>query len=434
MFDRLNGSETPADDRDGADAGQSAEARENARLRAENERLRAEVERLRSLIDNGSAAGVASGDGAPLPSHPCADAGAHPDRRMTPAQLEVLTLRAVDQVRAGQPVEDARIELKRELPADPYKAARRIGGHANASRGQPVVWIIGLDETEGVRGADAAELSDWWPQVQRYFDDLPPEFLLQPMNVPVEGDDGERLTVVALAFDTSRLPFVVTAKGQAGPIQREIPYRSATGLRSAKRSDILRLLSPATPRVEAEVLRASVDGIPEGQKLHDPEPPRVHAWKAEARLYLTTSGDGRVVCPKHDATAHLIYQGEEHAFSYLNFIGDDDDPHVTVSGGSLIVSGPGAFTLRASGQLPFEPDSTVDQVRFTVTLRPLGSDLPLRVSAVLDFEVKTDLDSGEVLRALNIPGRVRWGVTRLPPEPKPRRIIPPSTVVRGRML
>ena len=67
VFERLNGPEAPADAQDDADAGLSEEARENARLRAENERLRAEVERLRSLIDNGSAAGVASGDGAPSP-------------------------------------------------------------------------------------------------------------------------------------------------------------------------------------------------------------------------------------------------------------------------------------------------------------------------------------------------------------------------------
>ena len=173
---------------------------------------------------------------------------------MTPFQLEALTLRMVEQVQAGQPVEDAQIELKRMLPADTYKAARRIGGHANASRGQPIVWIIGLDEREGVKGADAAELSDWWPQVQGHFDDLPPELLLQPMNVPVEG-----LTVVALAFDTSRLPFVVKAQGQAGPIQREVPYRDATGLRSAKRSDVIRLALPPAPKVEADVLSARVE-------------------------------------------------------------------------------------------------------------------------------------------------------------------------------
>ena len=47
---------------------------------------------------------------------------------------------------AGIFSEDDRVELKGEWPTDIPKAARRIAGHANASGGQSVLWVIGLDE------------------------------------------------------------------------------------------------------------------------------------------------------------------------------------------------------------------------------------------------------------------------------------------------
>jgi hypothetical protein len=47
-------------------------------------------------------------------------------------------LRAIDQVEAGQPNEDFRVELKSQWPADFQKAARRVAGHANAARSEPV--------------------------------------------------------------------------------------------------------------------------------------------------------------------------------------------------------------------------------------------------------------------------------------------------------
>jgi hypothetical protein len=47
-------------------------------------------------------------------------------------------------------IEDDRVELKADWP-DAEKAARRVAGHANASGGGSVLWIIGLDEQRGAR-------------------------------------------------------------------------------------------------------------------------------------------------------------------------------------------------------------------------------------------------------------------------------------------
>ena len=300
---------------------------------------------------------------------------------MNLAQLEALTLRTVDQVRDGQPVEDGRIELKRVLPADPYKAARRIGGHANASRGQPIVWIIGLDEDEGVRGADKAELSDWWPQVQRYFDDVPPELLLQPMNVTVEGSDGERLTVVALAFDTSRLPFVVTnGSGKGGPIQREVPYRNATGLRSATRSDLIRMSSPATPRIEVDLLSARLylaegnGSTPDAAK----GPPK---WSGTVKLYVNATGAGQTVLPRHLCSAEVVSAGSPPIPLAVRFV-NRKQVHTVVSGDDLIVTGPGRVQVSLKS-LQRGTWGVNDHLRLKLTLQPLQSDAPLIVNAEL---------------------------------------------------
>ena len=83
---------------------------------------------------------------------------------MNKRQIEAWALRIIDGVKGGSREEDSLVELKRVLP-DPVKAARRIAGHANASRGEPILWLIGIDEEKGIVGINQEkDLADWWPQ------------------------------------------------------------------------------------------------------------------------------------------------------------------------------------------------------------------------------------------------------------------------------
>ena len=68
---------------------------------------------------------------------------------MNSRQIESWALRVIDCVKRGQPNEDFLVELKRDW-IDEAKAARRIAGHANAARGENILWLIGFDEKEGV--------------------------------------------------------------------------------------------------------------------------------------------------------------------------------------------------------------------------------------------------------------------------------------------
>lgn len=84
---------------------------------------------------------------------------------MRNSEIERWSLDVIRRVEGQQPVEDSRVELKRAWPSDYPKTARRIAGHANAARGEPILWLIGVDETAGVLGADYAEFSGWFSQV-----------------------------------------------------------------------------------------------------------------------------------------------------------------------------------------------------------------------------------------------------------------------------
>jgi len=130
--------------------------------------------------------------------------------------------------------------LKAAWP-DPQKAARRIAGHANAARGAEILWLIGVDEARGVVGAQANEMATWFPQVEANFDGLAPAHT--DLIVPTTGQ-----SLVAVLFETERAPFVVKnpAYGQTGggPVELEVPWRDGTRVRSARRSEMVRLLSP----------------------------------------------------------------------------------------------------------------------------------------------------------------------------------------------
>jgi hypothetical protein len=85
---------------------------------------------------------------------------------MKKQEIEFKVLDIIERLEKGQPIEDDMIELKAEWPRDHFRAARRIAAHANAARGEPIMWLIGIDEKKGVVGADFEELSIWFAKVR----------------------------------------------------------------------------------------------------------------------------------------------------------------------------------------------------------------------------------------------------------------------------
>lgn len=311
---------------------------------------------------------------------------------MRPSQIEGWTLEVVDRVLAGQPIEDDRIELKEKWPAEHAKAARRIAGHVNASRGETVLWIIGIKDRGDDRlvGADPIKFPDWWAQVARSFDELEPEH--QVVNVPT----GEGVTVVAVLIDGSRAPLVVKA-AEGGSPEREVPWRAGTRIRSAKRSELLRILVPAARRPRLEVLDLQV--WTSSKEIPGLNVDKRHRAHFRCELYLETTqqlvipeyrcwleirnasgGDMLLAVPR----VQLWVAGGSGLPSFGRLAPPPPEGTMRLAGKQLIANGPGHITCTGSHEqaepLPLIPGS---RLQVLLHLGVVGLDPAAEISIAL---------------------------------------------------
>jgi hypothetical protein len=251
---------------------------------------------------------------------------------MRPEQIETWVLRLVDTVARGDRIEDSRVELKADWP-DPIKAARRIAAHANASGGETVLWVIGLDEAKGVVPITPTNTADWVAQIESQFDQLAPRLIRDLVIPTATGLTATGTgTLQALLFEASRRPYVVKnpVRGQAnvGPVELEVPWRKGTAVSSAHREDLIRMLTPVRTPVEehyykkAKVALAELgtDGIRVLQHLmyharltfgqFDPQlPDKINARDTAALLNMAAQLDLVTLSRGRDgASATMVYE------------------------------------------------------------------------------------------------------------------------------
>src|SRR3989442_15419291 len=71
--------------------------------------------------------------------------------------------------------EDYRVEWKADW-IDAKKAARRLAGHANSMRSEPILWIFGADEKTGVVGlTQTRDPGNWYAEARSVFDGVAPD-------------------------------------------------------------------------------------------------------------------------------------------------------------------------------------------------------------------------------------------------------------------
>jgi hypothetical protein len=315
---------------------------------------------------------------------------------MRPIEIEAWALRVIERIAAGGQAEDARIDLKREW-TDPSKAARQIAGHANAARGDRILWLIGVDETEGVVGADRQELANWWPAVESRFDGG-----VVPRVTDV-AFDVEGKSVVALCFETDRAPFVVKNPAGGG-FDRDVPWREGTRVRSATRLDLMRLLIPHLVLPQIEVLGGHF--IFRLRKESSPGPKETMAGELELRLYVTPRGDSRVVIPFHQCSVSLEIAGCPNRATVrdVRLAPDYERPRLsihppappprplshTIQGtpAEVLIDGPGLVFLRGTCDVvDFEVDYQTAEVAIEASLQPSRADIPIIISATLQPDV-----------------------------------------------
>jgi hypothetical protein len=305
---------------------------------------------------------------------------------MRPLALEARVLAAVDARRSGVSPEDDFTECKRIWPEP--KAARQLAALANRAAGEPIVYIIGLDDKTGdIVDPGATDPADWWLRMQREFDEVAPDWLIH-LTVAIGGGG----YVQAIAFDTSRVPYVI--KTQTG---RDVPMREGTRTRSASRSELLRLLLPSVRTPSATTLDISGDvdwreakptsasqqtGVQSSAQL---------SFYGDALLFLEHVGPTFVMLPRHGMRAWLRcedwrgvlgVQLENASWTEMPASGHGVESRPD----GVLATGPGTFRLNLHGTLPLERGGlfvAATHMDLTLELDVVGSGQPVRVDAWL---------------------------------------------------
>ncbi len=260
---------------------------------------------------------------------------------MRTTEVEQWCARVIDHLERGLRVEDDRVELKRQLPAgDPLDIARRIAGHANQARADRILWIIGAVEDPHPRVSGSApgeaDAAAWWSPIEAKFDDVAPS----PVFAHVTVDVGR--SVLAIGFDTSRLPYVIRLPNDRP--NREVPWREGTRTRSANRFDLLRLLTPVAARPRFTLLQGHAFARLERRQA-DPrkEEERFVGWQGSISYYIDCAES--LIIPDHRSTAVFVTPSLRLDLGLTPYVG----------GGRWLMSGaappPGRVAERGDGQI-----------------------------------------------------------------------------------
>ncbi len=298
---------------------------------------------------------------------------------MKNSEIQEWALQVIDRVKKRQNVEDSKEELKAEWPKDFAKVARQIGAHANAARGESILWLIGVDEKDGIKGADHVEFASWLSKVKSQFEsEHAPR--CYDCNIHIDGE-----TVAALVFETDQSPYVVQnpvhGKKDGGPVSLEVPWRDGTSTRSATRADLLKILVPLRKQPAFEIRSAELEGG--------------DAWSLSMRLdtYITHLDDQPITIPFHRCS--LTYQvgtGEEvKSTPIIQCLSSAD--RIKTGEKEIEIAGTGSVIWQFNniGCLPHL--NLGDKIAITFSFTPSQTDK--QTSLGCDFEKDRDSDSYE---------------------------------------
>jgi len=292
-------------------------------------------------------------------------------------QIEAWALAVIERIRTGGTNEDSRVEFKKEW-ISAGKAARRLAAHANSALGEPILWLIGVDQKTGEFAQTAYDLANWWPSVKSYFDGITPDLVDVALSI-----DGK--TIMALYFDTERRPFVVKSSGD----RLEVPWRDGTRVRSANRNELIRLLSAVVDLPNFEVLHANFVA-----KRVQPEPKPIWELIASLIIYVLPKREGQLIFPFHRASCTVKLECDEITLPQVQL--DVFKPSITtqVSTTELIVTGSGSFKFAAKNAIEKLPVMS-DKATLRVTITPAASDIAAVLKLSLTKQPSTHGDEIE---------------------------------------
>ncbi|MBB6473275.1 ATP-binding protein [Sphaerisporangium rubeum] len=212
-------------------------------------------------------------------------------------------LALVERILGGTPVEDSQVECKADWPK--VEKARQLAGHANSAHGEPIMWIIGVDEKKQclTKRDPSVDAATWWNQFQARFDEGIAPDLTNTQVVPID----EENSVVALVFETDRAPYVIKVSNM-GSVERDVPVRKGTGTRSANRSDLIKILMPAQKLPDVSMVEA--EGSAHLVPARDSQPEHLRLiFRSSVFLYQPVGGVA--VLPAHQMRATIEFRQKD---------------------------------------------------------------------------------------------------------------------------
>lgn len=251
--------------------------------------------------------------------------------------------------------EDDRVEFKAAWPSPKQKTARKIAGHANLCGGQPILWLIGVDESRRrIVETSAVELSDWWAQTKKHFAGEAPS--MHHILMTISGRH-----VAVLEFATDRAPYVVNTG--CGAVQREVPWREGNSTRTAHRHELLRTILDEVGIPELDPILGRVNLT---ENLRETEDSSRDEVECRAEIFLSAATEAML--PEHRQQMSLnLRGGESIEFTTLQMHGPRRQSAHTAAGGSgpnrpgpievwgqstLAVHGSGLLSITAIGPVP----------------------------------------------------------------------------------
>lgn len=298
---------------------------------------------------------------------------------MRKREVDDRVLAAVNKITRGGHFEDALIECKSEWPR-PEKA-RQLAAHANSAYGAEIIWIIGVDEkTHTLTSPEPVDLANWWSEFSRSFDEVSPGLDDHIVRI------GHDQFVTALVFSTDQAPYIIKTGAEEGRVDREVPIRSGTRTRSAKRHELLGVLRPASSMPAYSLVSAELVA------LRSKSPDRL-VLQSDAQIFIDQSTDCRIVLPHHLMRISIKSVGESGEPRRAIHLEATADKHLNGSGfikglgilnrpDGLVIAGPAVATVK--GQVAISVKSE------------------RRLVEVETFELEIKLNVGGTGRDLNV--------------------------------
>jgi hypothetical protein len=186
-------------------------------------------------------------------------------------------------------------------------------------------------------------------------------------------------------------------KQGGGSIEREVPWREGTSIRSATRSDLLKILSPLQMLPNFEVLNGSIK-VSKSTTNENIS----YYWKLSLSLYVDFIGETNLVIPFHRCKAEIIFVDSGQRFDFKEVrlnpprtfsVNSVDRVAVTRSltidstREEIILSGPGRVALDADLVNQENPEFCDKMVEASIYLQAVGVERDMFIRAEL---VKTD--------------------------------------------